>query len=147
MAAPTILVVDDDSSFRRVVEYQLRQAGYDVLKAEDGKKALEIFSQSRCHAVLTDLDMPELSGNELLKAVKQQSPDTPVIVITAFGTIDSAVDAMKAGAFHYVTKPVNRDALLHTLDQALKFSGLITENRNLRQAVSATFKFEGIVGG
>ena len=63
MAAPTVLVVDDDSSFRRVVEYQLRQAGYDVLKAEDGKKALEIFSQSHCHAVLTDLDMPELSGN------------------------------------------------------------------------------------
>lgn len=147
MAAPTVLVADDDSSFRRVVEYQLKQAGYDVLKAEDGKKALEIFSQSHCHAVLTDLDMPELSGYELLKAVKQQSPDTPVIVITAYGTIDSAVDAMKAGAFHYVTKPVNRDALLHTLDQALKFSGLITENRNLRQAISATFKFEGIVGG
>ena len=147
MAAPTILVVDDDSSFRRVVEYQLKQAGYDVLTAENGKKALEIFSQIHCHAVLTDLDMPELSGNELLNAVKQQSPDTPVIVITAYGTIDSAVDAMRAGAFHYVTKPVNRDALLHTLDQALKFSGLITENRNLRQAISATFKFEGIVGG
>jgi two-component system NtrC family response regulator len=147
MAAPTVLIVDDDSSFRRVVEYQLKQAGYDVLKAENGKRALEIFSQSRCHAVLTDLDMPELSGNELLKAVKQQSPDTPVIVITAYGTIDSAVEAMRAGAFNYVTKPVNRDALLHTLDQALKFSGLITENRNLRQAISATFRFEGIVGG
>ncbi|MBP1610838.1 MAG: two component, sigma-54 specific, transcriptional regulator, Fis family [Acidobacteria bacterium] len=147
MAAPTVLVVDDDSSFQRVVEYELKQAGYDVLKAENGKKALEIFSQSRCHAVLTDLDMPELSGNELLKAVKQQSPDTPVIVITAYGTIDSAVEAMKAGAFNYVTKPVNRDSLLHTLDQALQFSGLITENRNLRQAISDTFKFEGIVGG
>ena len=147
MTAPTILIADDDSSFRRVLEYQLKQAGYDVLKAEDGKKALEIFSQNRCHAVLTDLDMPELSGNELLKAIKQQSPDTPVIVITAYGTIDSAVEAMKAGAFNYVTKPVNRDALLHTLDQALKFSGLITENRNLREAISATFKFEGIVGG
>jgi DNA-binding NtrC family response regulator len=147
MAVPTILIADDDSSFRRVVEYQLKQAGYDVLTAEDGKKALEIFSQSRCHAVLTDLDMPELTGNQLLKAVKEQSPDTPVIVITAYGTIDSAVEAMRAGAFNYVTKPVNRDALLHTLDQALKFSGLITENRNLRQAISATFKFEGIVGG
>ncbi len=146
MTAPTILIADDDSSFRRVLEYQLKQAGYVVLKAEDGRKALEIFSQNRCHAVLTDLDMPELSGNELLKAIKQQSPDTPVIVITAYGTIDSAVDAMKAGAFHYVTKPVNRDALLHTLDQALKFAGLITENRNLREAVSTAFRFEGVVG-
>jgi DNA-binding NtrC family response regulator len=147
MTTPTVLIADDDSSFRRVLEYQLKQAGYDVLTAEDGKKALEIFSQNRCHAVLTDLDMPELSGNELLKEIKQQSPDTPVIIITAYGTIDSAVEAMKAGAFNYVTKPINRDALLHTMDQALKFSGLVAENRNLRQAVSATFKFEGIAGG
>jgi DNA-binding NtrC family response regulator len=146
MTAPTILIADDDSSFRRVLEYQLKQAGYAVLKAEDGKQALEIFSQNRCDAVLTDLDMPELTGNELLKSIKQQSPDTPVIVITAFGTIDSAVEAMKAGAFNYVTKPVNQAALLHTLDQALRFAGLITENRNLRDAVSAAFRFEGIVG-
>jgi DNA-binding NtrC family response regulator len=147
MTAPTVLIADDDSSFRRVLEYQLKQSGYSVLTAEDGAKAFEIFSQNRCHAVLTDLDMPGLSGNELLKAIKQQSPDTPVIIITAYGTIDSAVDAMKAGAFNYVTKPINRDALLHILDQALKFSGLVAENRNLRQAISATFKFEGIVGG
>ncbi len=147
MAAPTVLIADDDSSFRRVVEYQLKQAGYNVLTAEDGKRALEIFSRNRCHAVLTDLDMPELSGNELLKEIKRVSPDTPVILITAYGTIESAVEAMKEGAFHYVTKPVNRDALLHTLEQALKFSGLIEENRNLRQAISANFKFDGIVGG
>jgi DNA-binding NtrC family response regulator len=146
MSTPTILVVDDDSSFRRVLEYQVKQAGYTVLTAEDGKQALDIFSHNLCHAVLTDLDMPELSGSELLKAIKQQSPDTPVIIITAYGTIDSAVGAMKAGAFNYVTKPINRDALLHTLNQALQFSGLIAENRNLRQAISATFKFEGIVG-
>jgi two-component system NtrC family response regulator len=147
MTAPTVLIADDDASFRRVLEYQLKQAGYDVLKAEDGRKALEIFSQHRCHAVLTDLDMPELSGNELLKEIKRQSPDTPVIIITAYGTIDSAVEAMRAGAFHYVTKPINRDAVLHTLEQALKFSGLIEENRNLRQAISSSFRFEGIVGG
>jgi DNA-binding NtrC family response regulator len=147
MIGPTVLIVDDDSSFRRVLEYHLKQAGYNVLTAENGKKALDVFSQNRCQAVLTDLDMPALSGNELLIEVKRQSPDTPVIIITAYGTIDSAVEAMKAGAFNYVTKPINRDALLHTLDQALKFSGLIEENRNLRQAISATFKFEGIVGG
>jgi DNA-binding NtrC family response regulator len=146
MTASTLLIVDDDSSFLRVLEYQLKQAGYDVLKAENGKKALEIFSQNHCHAVLTDLDMPELSGNELLKAVKEQSPDTPVIVITAYGTIDSAIEAMKAGAFHYLTKPVNQDAMLHSLDQALKFARLVTENRNLREAVSSVFRFEGLVG-
>jgi DNA-binding NtrC family response regulator len=141
-----ILVVDDDPSFRRVLEYQLKDAGYRVVSAEDGKKALDAFSQNRISAVLTDLDMPELPGIDLLKAIKQQSADIPVIVITAFGTIDSAVDAMRAGAYHYLTKPVNRDVLLHTLEQALKFSGLVTENRNLREAVSSQFKFEGITG-
>ena len=146
MTSPKVLIVDDDASFRRVLEYQLKQAGYDVLRAEDGNKALEVFSQNRCHAVLTDLDMPGLAGNELLKAVKRQSPDTPVIVITGYGTIDSAVEAMKNGAFHYVTKPVNHEALLHTLDQALKYAGLVSENRNLREAVSTAFRFEGIVG-
>jgi DNA-binding NtrC family response regulator len=143
---PAILIADDDSSFRRVLEYQLKEAGYTVISAEDGKKALESFLNNRVDAVLTDLDMPELSGSGLLKAIKQQSPDTPVVVVTAYGTIDSAVDAMKAGAFHYITKPINKDVLLHTLDQALKFSGLVSENRYLREAVSTQFKFEGIAG-
>jgi len=146
MTSPTILISDDDVSFRRVLEYQLKEAGFSVIAAEDGKKAFVAFSQNRIHAVLTDLDMPEMSGIELLKAIQQQSPDTPVIVITAFGSIDSAVDAMKSGAYHYLTKPINKDVLLHTLDQALKFSGLLAENRNLREAVSSQFTFEGIVG-
>ncbi len=146
MIAPKVLVVDDDQSFRRVLEFQLQKAGYSVICAENGKKALDIFSEGSFHAVLTDLDMPVLSGNDLLRQIKQQSPDTPVIVITAYASIDSAVEAMKSGAFHYLTKPLNRDALLHTLENALRFAGLITENRNLREAVSAAFKFEGIVG-
>lgn len=146
MTAPTILIADDDASFRRVLEYQLKEAGYGVIAEEDGRKALDSFSQNRIHAVLTDLDMPEMSGIDLLKAIRQQSPDTPVIVITAFGSIDSAVDAMKSGAYHYLTKPINKDVLLHTLDQALKFSGLLAENRNLREAVTSQFTFEGIVG-
>jgi DNA-binding NtrC family response regulator len=146
MAAPAILIADDDASFRRVLEYYLKEAGFNVVPAEDGKKALESFAQGHFHAVLTDLDMPDLSGTDLLRVIKRQSPDTPVIVITAYGTIDSAVEAMRAGAFHYLTKPINRDVLLHTLDRALKFSGLVTENRNLREAVSAQFRFEGIIG-
>ena len=128
MTAPTVLIADDDSSFRRVVEYQLKQAGYDVLTAEDGKKALETFSQCRCHAVLTDLDMPELSGSELLKEIKQQSPDTPVIIITAYGTIDSAVEATKRGASGYITKPITRERLLHLTRKALEEIRLRQEN-------------------
>jgi two-component system NtrC family response regulator len=146
MNVPTILIVDDDASFRRVLEYQLNEAGYKTALAENGEKALQLFSETPCDLVLTDLEMPEITGAELLEQIKQHSPDTPVIVITAFGTIDSAVDAMKLGAFHYLTKPVNRDELLHTVGNALKFAGLILENRNLREAVSVAFRFEGIVG-
>ncbi len=146
MIAAKVLVVDDDASFRRVLEYHLKEAGYDVTCAENGKVALELFSVDRHQAVLTDLDMPQLSGLELLRQIKKLSPDTPIIVITAYGTIDSAVDAMKSGAFHYLTKPLNREALLHTVDNALRFAGLITENRILREAVSSAFRFEGIVG-
>ncbi len=146
MYVPTILVVDDDPSFRRVLEHFLKEAGYNVVAAEDGKKAIEFFSERPSHAVLTDLDMPGLAGRQLLDKIKQQSPDTPVIVITAYGTIESAVEAMKAGAFHYLTKPLNRDELLHTVGNALKLAGLVTENRSLREAVTATFKFEGMVG-
>ncbi len=147
MPAPLILVADDDASFRRVLQYQLRQAGYEVVEADRGDRALELFSRHRCHAVLTDLDMPGIGGQELLLEIRRRSPDMPVIVITAYGTIDSAVEAVKAGAFHYLTKPLNRDALLHTLGQALAFAGLVAENRNLREAVSAAFRFDGIIGG
>lgn len=147
MPAPLILVADDDASFRRVLQYQLRQAGYEVVEADRGDRALELFSRHRCHAVLTDLDMPGIGGQELLLEIRRRSPDMPVIVVTAYGTIDSAVEAVKAGAFHYLTKPINRDALLHTLGQALAFAGLVAENRNLREAVSAAFRFDGLIGG
>ncbi len=120
MNQPTILVVDDDANIRRVLVYQLNKAGYKTTAAENGKKALELFSKHRYQAVLTDLNMPELSGEELLKQIKQQSPDTPVIVISAFGGIGSAVEAMKLGAFHYLAKPLDRDELLHTIRNALR---------------------------
>jgi DNA-binding NtrC family response regulator len=146
MNAHRILVVDDDASFRRVLEYQLKQAGYAVVCVPDAEQAMDQFSMEPFHAVLTDLDMPRVSGNELLRRIKAESPDTPVIVITAFATVDSAVDAMKAGAFHYLTKPLNHDAMLHTLKNAIEYAGLVNENRNLREAVFGAFKFEGIIG-
>ena len=142
----TILIVEDDASFRRVLEYQLTEAGYETTIAESGERALELFSEHRYQVVLTDLNLPKLSGEEVLKQIKQQSPDTPVIILTAFASIESAVEAMKLGAFHYLTKPVNSDELLLTIGNAHKFAELAMENRNLREAVSAAFKFGGIIG-
>jgi DNA-binding NtrC family response regulator len=122
MNAPTILIVEDDINFRRVLEFQLKEAGYQAATAENGEKALELFSEYRHQIVLTDLNMPGIGGDEVLKQVKRTSPDTPVIIITAFGSIDTAVEAMKLGAFHYLTKPVNGDELIQVINNALKYS-------------------------
>ncbi len=146
MSKPAILVVEDDANFRRVLQYQLTEAGYKAAVAENAEKALELFSENRYQVVLTDLNLPDLSGEEVLRQIKHQSPDTPVIILTAFGSIESAVEAMRLGAFHYLTKPVNGDELLLTISNAIKFAQLLSENRNLREAVSSAFKFEGIVG-
>jgi len=120
--APTILIVEDDANFRRVLEFQLTEAGYQTTVAENGEEARELFSEHRYRIVLTDLNMPGIGGEEVLKHVKEVSPDTPVIIITAFGSIDSAVEAMKLGAFQYLTKPVNGDELIHVINDALKYS-------------------------
>jgi two-component system NtrC family response regulator len=146
MSRPTILVVEDDANFRRVLQYQLTEAGYNATVAETAEKALELFSEHRYQVLLTDLNLPDLSGEEVLRKIKHQSPDTPVIILTAFGSIESAVEAMRLGAFHYLTKPVNGDELLLTISNAIQFAQLLSENRNLREAVSSAFKFKGIVG-
>ena len=129
MNARTILIVEDDTNFRRVLEFQLKEAGYQTTVAENGEKALELFSEYRHLIVLTDLNMPGIGGDEVLKQVKKTSPDTPVIIITAFGSIDSAVGAMKLGAFHYLTKPVSGEELIHTVNNAFRYSESVRENR------------------
>jgi DNA-binding NtrC family response regulator len=129
MNAPSILIVEDDANFRRVLEFQLSEAGYRITAVENGEKALELFSKHHFQIVLTDLNMPGIGGEEVLKRVKKASTETPVIIITAFGSIDSAVAAMKLGAFHYLTKPVNSDELIHVINNALKYSACIQENR------------------
>src|SRR5512147_2668060 len=106
---PTILIIDDDPSFRRVIQFQLEGAGHKVVTASNGSEGLRLFDDRPCDLVLTDLQMREVSGLDVLRQIKQRSPDIPVIVITGFGSIDSAVEAMKAGAFHYLTKPLNCD--------------------------------------
>ena len=147
MNAPTILIVEDDTNFRRVLEFQLNEAGYQTTIAENGKMALELFSECNHRIVLTDLNLPGIGGEEVLKRVKRTSPDTPVVIITAFGSIDSAVEAMKQGAFHYLTKPVNNDELLHTVNNAFKYSELIHENRTLREAISSAACWTGYSAG
>ena len=142
----TILLADDDASLRRVLEFQLDEAGYLILTAADGAEALEIFTNNAIDCVITDLQMPRLSGLDLLNRLKIIRQETPVIIITAFGEVETAVAAMRAGAFDYITKPFNRDEILLTVERALSFSETVEENRQLRNLVKEKFRLASVVG-
>ena len=116
-----ILLVDDDDSLRRVLEFQLTEAGFEVSIAENGKQALEIFASETIDCLITDWRMPQMSGAELLKRVSAINSETPIIVITAFGDVEIAVEAMQNGAFDFITKPFDRDSILLTVKKALKY--------------------------
>lgn len=141
-----ILIIDDDASLRRVLEYNLHEAGYAVTAAASGEEGLRVLPDEAYSLVITDMKMPGIDGMEVLKRVKELSPDTLVIIMTAFGTIDIAVEAMKAGAYDYITKPFNRDGLLLTVAKALKFIAVETENRELKHELSDRSDFRAIIG-
>ena len=133
----TILVVDDDASNRVTLERILNREGYDVAHAEDGRKALEFLREHRVDLVITDLKMPGLTGIDLLKAVGQMDPDIEVIVMTAFGTVETAVEAMKEGAYDFVSKPLKRLELVTCVKKSLERRALQIENRQLREQLGA----------
>ncbi len=141
-----ILLADDDDNLRRVLEYQLGEAGFHIQSAKDGAEALELYNNEDFDCVITDLRMPKLSGLELLEKIKAEDSEIPVIVITAFGEVETAVTAMRAGAFDYINKPFNRDEILLTLERALNFSETKTENRLLRELVDKQFRLENVIG-
>ncbi len=133
---PRILLVDDDRNFRRVTGLALRDEGFEVDEAGDGREALERLQLGGVDLVLCDLNMPVMDGMELLGALRERSEQAPVIMLTAYGSIESAVEAMRAGALDYVTKPVNRNALRVAIDKAMEVTRLRDENRRLREQVS-----------
>jgi DNA-binding NtrC family response regulator len=130
-----LLVVEDDSEMRSLLEEELREAGYDVLTASSGSAALECLPIAHPDVVVTDLVMPGMKGDELLAQVRSRRPDTPVVIITAFGSVESAVAAVKAGAYHYVVKPFPMEQLLVTVENALRERRLLEEIRGLREAL------------
>ncbi len=141
-----ILIADDDDSLRRVLEFQLQEAGYAVLTAENGAQALEIFSSETIDCLITDWRMPQMSGAELLKRAGAINSEVPIIVITAFGDVETAVEAMRGGAFDFITKPFNRQAILLTVEKALKYGRVFAENRRLRRLIHEDFRLENVVG-
>ncbi|MGI9107174.1 MAG: sigma-54-dependent transcriptional regulator [Pyrinomonadaceae bacterium] len=144
--APLILVADDDDSLRRVLEYRLREDGYEVLTASEGLGALDLFTTHEVDCLITDLRMPGLSGLELLRRINAIKSGTPVIVITAYGDVETAVEAMRSGAFDFIPKPFNRDHISITVEKALTFKRAVAENHSLRRLVHERFRLESVVG-
>ena len=146
MKKSSILLIDDDDSLRRVMEFTLTEAGHRVNAVSSGEEGLSLFEKDGFDAVITDITMPGMNGMQVLEKIRDQDNRVPVIVITAYGTIESAVDAMKKGAFDYITKPFNRDELRITLDTALRMRRLEKENQELRTVVNDRYRFDSIVG-
>ena len=146
MSRETILIVDDDSSVRRVVQMQLSEAGYEVKPAASGEDALRILLESSPKLVITDLRMPDMDGIDLLRRISNEEIETTLIIITAFGSIETAVQAMRLGAYDYITKPIDYDALLLAVHRAMERQNLIDEVRNLRSALDRRYGFENIIG-
>ncbi len=142
----TILVVDDESNYLTVMETLLGEAGYEVLTAPSAIEALKISAAADLDLVLTDMKMPKMTGIELLDKLQQLQPDLPVIIMTAFGTVEKAVSAMKKGAFDYILKPFKNDEILVTIAKALKHRHLILTNRLLNQELEKKYGFPNIVG-
>jgi DNA-binding NtrC family response regulator len=141
-----VLVVDDEKSQRDILTVILEGEGYSVETASNVLQALSLYRGRPADLVLTDLSMPERDGLSLLDDLTKLDPDAHVVVITAYGTVNSAVQAMKKGAFDYLTKPLDREELLITVARAFETIHLIEENRRLRQQLQDKFKVESIIG-
>jgi two-component system NtrC family response regulator len=145
MSSNRILVVDDDSSLRSVMKMQLEEAGYQVWLASDGAEAYELLREIRPQLVISDLKMPT-GGLELLRLISTEDVPPTFIIITAFGTVETAVQAMKMGAYDYVTKPLDFEALVLVVNRAMERQALLEEVRHLRSALDRRYGFESIIG-
>ncbi len=141
-----ILIVDDERSMREMLSILLEREGYETAEAKDGREALQLFEGSLFDLVITDIQMPVMNGIDLLAGIKAISPETPVLMITAFATAEQAVDAIKLGAFHYFTKPFNNDEIRALVRNALEKRELKQENILLKQDAKARDGFSGIIG-
>ncbi len=141
-----ILVVDDEESIREFLEIMLKKEGYEVTLAEDGQKAKDLLAKKTFDMVISDLQMPHVTGLELLRHVKDSIPDLVFMMITAFGTTETAVEAMKIGAYDYITKPFKIDEVRLNIQNALRSQNLEVENRSLKKELVKEYSFQNIVG-
>jgi nitrogen regulation protein NR(I) len=139
-----VLIVDDEPNLRRILQAQLTRDGYDVLTADDGEQGLHLLGEHHIDLIVTDLKMPKVDGMQLLREALREQPDLPVVMITAHGTVDTAVEALKIGAFDYLTKPFDKDEVRQVVAKALKTRQLAQADAGITSGASdARF---GIIG-
>ena len=146
MTEPRVLVVDDEKSMRELLAITLERQGYEVSVAEDGEVAIQAVRRDGFDVIITDLRMPNADGLQVLRAAKEHTPETVVIVITAVGSTETAVEAMKLGAYDYITKPFKLDEIHVIIRRALERKRLRDENLYLRKQLETQHRFDNIVG-
>jgi len=142
----TILIVDDEKNYLIVLSAFLSGEGYETITADNGADALEIVESTDLDLVLTDMKMSPMDGITLLTQIKEKAPDLPVVMMTAFGTVEKAVEAMQLGAFNFILKPFQNEALKKIVEKAIQTYRLIKENRQLVLTLEKLYRFENIVG-
>jgi two-component system NtrC family response regulator len=146
MSMDTILIVDDERNYPLILSAVLEEEGYETLTANSGAEALDTLAESDVDLVLTDMKMPQMDGIELLERIKMRNTDLPVIMMTAHGTVEKAVEAMQKGAYNYILKPFDNDRLVLYTTKALDMYRVVKENRHLRTAIANQYSFGNIIG-
>jgi two-component system NtrC family response regulator len=142
----TVLIVDDEKNYPLILSAVLEDEGFETLVANSGQEALGILESADIDLVLTDMKMPRMDGIELLTRIKERDPDLPVIMMTAYGTVDKAVEAMQKGAYNYILKPFDNTQLVLYVHKATEGYRVVKENRRLRTAVLRHYSFGNIIG-
>src|SRR5262245_5189436 len=146
MADERILIVDDEEGLRKVLEILLKKEGYEVQSADSAAEALKALDAGLFHVVLSDIKMPGMSGIDLLKSIRARDPNIPVIIMTAYASLDTAIEAVNQGAFHYFVKHAKNDEIKLVVRRALEMRRLRSENRYLKQELKKTLKSRTIIG-
>src|SRR5919109_4034141 len=145
-AVPHLLFIDDEATLRGLMAERLSERGFEVVEADSGERALELLDQFAFDIVITDLRLPGIDGSRVIEAARERYPGIVAIVITGFGTVKDAVDAIKRGASDFVAKPFQFDELMHVLRKAMEQRRLTSEISYLRSQLQERYQFGGILG-
>ena len=146
MSGETVLLIDDEPNILKLLARRLRKEGYSVLTANNGENGLELLRKESIDLIVTDMRMPGIDGLEVVRRVREWSGDIQLIIMTAYGTIKSAVEAMRLGAYYYIVKPFELAEIVLLIRNALKLKHLEIENRYLKQEIASKLEYNNIIG-